>query len=86
MLGIHVRSHAALLLRFGNNLQRQGRLTRRFRTVYLDYAAARYAADTESDIEPKRAGRDHRNIFCHTSLAELHDRAFAELLFDLAYR
>ena len=35
---------------------------------------------------PERPGRDDRQIALHLRLAHLHDRALAELLFDLRQR
>ena len=49
-------------------------------------AAARDAADAERDVERERAGRDDRDAGPHRVLAELHDRALAELLLDLLQR
>ena len=84
MFGIDICAHAAGLLRFRNDMQRQRGLAGGLRAVDLHYAAARHAADTEGDIETERSGRDHRQILGHAGLAELHDRALAELAFDLA--
>ena len=72
-------------LGLGDDVQRKGSLSGRLRSVNLDDATTRHAADTERDIEPQGSGGDHEHIFCHAAFAELHDRAFAKLLFDLAY-
>src|SRR5262245_49440427 len=85
MFGVDIGAHAAVLLRFGDDLQRQRRLAGSFRTVNFDHPAARHTADTERDVESERTGRNGLHVFDYSAFAELHDRAFAELLFDLAY-
>src|SRR4030095_2593588 len=85
MFGIDISSHAALLLRLSYDLQRQGRLTGSFRSIDLDDAAARHTADPQSNIESERTGRDYGDVFHYAPLAELHDRPFAQLPFDLAH-
>ena len=64
--------------------KRQRGLARRFRAVNLDHAAARHAADAERVVDADRAGGDGLDGANPTLLAQAHDRAFAELLFDLA--
>ena len=87
VLGVDEGADAAALLRLGDDVQRQRGLARRLRPVDLDDAAARQAADAERDVEPERAGRDRRDVLRRERvLAELHDRALAELLLDLADR
>src|SRR4030095_922177 len=85
MFGVDICAHAAWLLCFGDDMQRQCGFAGGFRAVDLDYAAARNAADTKGDIETERSGRDYRQILGHAGFAELHDRALAELAFDLAH-
>src|SRR5882724_152041 len=85
MFGIDISSHAALLLRLSYDLQRQRCLTGGFGSIDLDDAAARHTADAQSNIESERTGRDYGDVFHYASLAELHDRPFAKLPFDLAY-
>ena len=85
MLGVDIGAHAAELLRFGDDLQRQSRFAGRFRSIDFHHSAARHAADAERDIEAQRAGGDDLHVFDDAALAKLHDRALAELLFDLAY-
>jgi hypothetical protein len=80
------RRHAALLLGLGDDLQRQRRLAGRFRPEDFDDAAARHAADAERVVDADGAGRNRFNRGDDIVLAEAHDRAFAELLFDLADR
>ncbi len=77
---------AALLLGLGNDLQGERGLARRFRTVNLDDAAARQAADAERDVEAQRAGRDGLDVVGAIVGAEAHDRALAEVLVDLRER
>ena len=84
MLGVHERRHAAELLRFGNHLQRQRRLARRLGPEDLDDAAARHAADAKRVVDADGAGRNGVDRLDGALLAEAHDRALAELLFDLA--
>ena len=57
-----------------------------FRAVDLNYPAAWHAADPESNIEPQGTGRNGLHVFDNAALAELHDRALAELFLDLTYR
>ena len=86
VLGVDERGGAADALRFGDHLQRQRRLARGLRAVDLDDAAARQAADAERDVEPERAGRHGFDVVGRARIAEAHDRALAELLFDLSER
>ena len=84
VLGVDERRHAAQLLRLGDDLQRERGLARRLRPEDLDDAAARHAADAERVVDADRAGRDRFDRLNRALLAQAHDRAFAELLFDLA--
>ena len=84
VLGVDERRHAAELLRFGDDLQRERRLARRFRAEDLDDAPARHAADSEGIIEADRPGGDGRDGGHGILLAQAHDRALAELFLDLA--
>ena len=85
VLGVDKRSRAAQLLRLCNAVQRNRGLTGGFRSVDLNDSAARQTADAEREIQTDRASRDvfdvHAGVFAQT-----HDRAFAELLFDLTER
>ena len=85
VLGVDKRSRAAQLLRLCNAVQRNRGLTGGFRSVDLNDSAARQTADAECEIQTDRAGRDvfdiHAGVFAQT-----HNRAFAELLFDLTER
>ena len=85
MFRIDESPHATLLLGFGHNLKGKCRLTGGFRAIDLDDSAARHTADSQSDVESERTGRDYGDVFYQASLAEFHDGAFAKLSFDLAY-
>ncbi len=82
VLGVDEGAGAALLLRFGDRVQRHGGLAGAFRTVDLDHAAARQAADAECDVEAERAGGDHVDMVVG-ALPHAHDRALAEGPLDL---
>ena len=86
MLGVDEGADAALLLRLGDDVQRQRGLAGGFRPVDLDDAAARQAADAERDVEAERAGRDRLDVHRLVVLAEPHDRALAEGALDLGER
>ena len=85
MLYIDEYSRAAFLLRLRHNMERDRRFAGTFRPVYLDDTPARYASDTKRDIERQRAGGDRLHIE-RAVLPELHHRALAKLLFNLAKR
>ena len=86
VLGVDEGADAAALLRFRDTFERERGLARGFRPVDFDHAPARQSADAQCEVEPERAGRNHREVGFDGLLAELHDRALAELLFDLAKR
>jgi hypothetical protein len=83
VFGVDECASTAELLRLGDDLQGQRRLARGLRTVDLDDAAARQAADAERDVERQRAGRNRIDRI-RRPVAHAHDCALAELLFDLA--
>ena len=83
VLDVDEGRRAAVLLRLGDRVQRERRLTAGFRSVDLDDAAARETADAEGEIEGDRAGRDDVERHAFLELAHLHDRALAELPLDL---
>ena len=83
VLDVDEGGRAAVLLRFGDHVERQRRLTARFRTVDFDDAAAREPADAQGQVEGDRAGRDDVERHPLLNLAHLHDRALAELPLDL---
>ena len=57
-------------------------LSATLRSVYLDDAAARQAAEAQRHVQRDRTGRDHLDRHSRL-LAEAHDRALAELPLDL---
>ena len=83
VLGVDERARTTELLRLGDNLQGERRLARRFRTVDLDHAPARQTADAKRHVERQRTGRNRVDRI-RRPVAHAHDRAFAELFFDLA--
>src|SRR5262245_44242741 len=78
--------HAAEFLRFGDHLQRQRGLARRFRPEDLHDAAAGHAADAECVVDADGAGGNGFDGLNGALLTEAHDRPFAKLFFDLADR
>src|SRR5205814_2027190 len=84
VLRVDEGADAAALLALGDELERERGLTRRLRSVDLDHPPARDPADAERDIEAERARRQAGDVLRQRLLAELHDRALAELLLDLA--
>ena len=82
MFGVDEGADAALLLGFRHGVERERGLAGRFRSVDLDDAAARKAADAEGDVEAEGAGRDGLDLDRLVAL-EAHDRAFAEAALDL---
>ena len=74
------------LLHLGDDLQRQRGLARRFGAVDFDHPAARQATDAQRDVQAQRAGGDDLDVFDLLAVAQAHDRALAELLFDLRQR
>ena len=83
VLGINESAGAPDLLHLGDHLQRQRGFAARLRAVDFDHAPARQAAHAERGVEPERAGGDDFDVFDHFAFAQTHDRALAELLFDL---
>jgi len=86
VFGVDEGGGAAEFLHFGDDLEGQGRLPGGFRAVDFDDATAGQAADSEGDVEAQGAGRDGLDVAFDLSVAEAHDRALAELLFDLGKR
>ena len=83
MLGIDEGAGGAHSLGGGDDREGQGGFTRGLRAVDFDDPAFRQTAYAEGDIQPQGTsgnGRDRLAIM----IAHAHDRAFAELLFDLA--
>ncbi len=83
MLRIDERADAATPLRLRDHVVDERRLARALRSVELDHAPARQAADAKGDVKRERTGRDCSDL--HLSLiAHLHDRAFSERPLDLS--
>src|SRR5580704_1692978 len=82
MFGIDEGADAALLLGFGQAVQRQRGLARRFGPIDLDDAAARQPADAERDIEAQRARGDDVDVHRLVVLTEPYDRALAKAALD----
>ncbi len=76
------RRYAARLLRFGNRMNRQRRLARRFGTVDFDDAAFGVSAHAQGYVQRDRARRDDRNVV-HFRAVHPHDRPLAEVLLYL---
>ena len=85
VLRVDERARPAGLLRLGEDVVAERRLTGRLRPEDLDDAPARDAADPEREVERERAGRDRRNRDVGL-VAHAHDRALAERLLDLSER
>src|SRR5215469_1358938 len=71
-------------LRFGRHLQRDGGLTRRFRTEDFVDASTGESAHAESGVEGNGTGRDHRNRYDGILRSQTEDRSLSELLLDLS--
>ena len=84
---LHIdESHfTAHLLGFGQHLQGQGGLAGGFRPVYFHDTAPGHTADAQRQVQAQAAGGDGVHLHGHVG-AQLHDGAFAELLFDLRQR
>ncbi|MNT19670.1 hypothetical protein D3C72_1549380 [compost metagenome] len=85
VLGVDEGDGAAGFLHLGHAVERQRRLTTGLGTVDLDHAALGQTADPEGQVERQGAGRD--DFDAHLGgVAQLHDRALAELLLDAGER
>ncbi len=82
VLGVDECGDTALGLDVGDGVQRNRGLATGLRAVDLDDAAARQAADAESDVEGDRAGGNDVDRSAPL-LTKAHDRALAELALDL---
>ena len=85
-LGVDEGGGAAQLLHLGDDRQRQRGLARGFRPVDLAYPPAREPPDAEREVEAQRAGGYDLDVLRHVGFAKAHDRALAELFFDLRQR
>ncbi len=83
MLGVHKGRQPAGLLRLGDDLQRNGRLARRFRPKDLDHTPARHTAHAQRRVKGDRSRGDDRNRHDRLFRPQPHDGSLAKLLFDL---
>ena len=87
MFGVDERRHAPGLLGLGDDVQREGCLAGRFRTVDLGHPAAWDAPHPQRQVEGQRAGRDGDHLApLRDVLAQFHDCALAVALGDLGHR
>ena len=85
VLSIHEGRHAAVLLRLGNHLQRNSGFAGRLWPEDLDHTPAREAAHAEGGVEGNRSRGNHGDGHHRALAPQLHDGAFAKLLFDLGH-
>jgi hypothetical protein len=83
VLSVNEGALAALLLHFGNHLQRERGFAAGFWAIDFHHTAARQAAHAQRHIQTQGAGGDDLNVFNLLAFAQFHDRAFAKLLFNL---
>src|SRR5438034_7977956 len=83
VLRVDERADPTAALRLGDHVVDERRLPGRFRAEYLDDAAARQPAHSESEVERERSRRDRAGRDLR-SVVHAHDRALAELALDLA--
>lgn len=76
---------AALLLRFRDDMQSQGRLTGGFRPVDLYDPALRHAAHAGGQVQAYGACGDRIDIHLRRRVPQLHDGALAKLFLDLRH-
>ncbi len=86
MFRINKGADPAFFLFFGDAVQCQSRLARAFRAIDFHNTALRQTANSKGDIQPQRPGRGGLDILRGIVRAQLHDRALAELPFDLRKR
>ncbi len=82
VLGVDESGLAAELLRFGNDLQREGGLAAGLRAVDFNNAAARKTAHAKSGVNRKAAAGDDVDGNENILAAEPHDGALAVRLLD----
>ena len=85
MLRIDDRSNTAQLLRLGNSVDSQRRLTRRLRTKDLYDTSTRVAPDTEGNVERQAPRGDHTHIL-HGIISHIHNSTLAKLLLYATHR
>src|SRR6266850_2402080 len=86
MLRINERRLPAELLRFGDHVQRHGRLAARFRPVNLNHASPRESAHAQRRVNRKASAGNYTDWHQNIAAPQPHDRTLAVVLFDLRYR
>ena len=85
MLCVDKRCHTALLLTGSDRMQCDSRLTRRFRSVYLDDPALWQTAYAQSHIQ-RQTSRAYHVDGLYLLVAKSDYRSLAVLLFDFCNR
>ena len=85
VLRVNERGHPAGLLRIGNDVQSERRLSRRFMTVAFDYPPFRQAAHTERHIKRQASGRNRLHVLMR-SISKPQNRHLTEFLADQLHR
>ena len=83
MLGVDERRLAPRALGLGDDVERERRLAAGLGPEDLDHPAPRHPTHTQRQVEPQRPGGDRRHLYGGGIVAHAHDRALAELTFDL---
>ena len=86
VLGVDERGGAAHLLGLRNAVQRHGGLTGGFRPVDLNDAALGQSAHAQREVQLQAARGDDLHLHLARRIAQLHHRALAEVLLNLAQR
>lgn len=81
VFGVDEGRRAAELLAFGDDVQGERRLARRFGTVNFCDATAGNPSDAECEIKTDGPGGDDGNLDVHV-VGQTHDRALAEFALD----
>ena len=85
VLDVDVRGLAAVFLRAGHDVEREGGLAAALGAVYLHDAPAGHAAYAEGQVKRERARGDGLHVHGDV-VAQAHYRALAEVLLYLRYR
>src|SRR6266511_4058474 len=83
--GCEMSSSSMLTPHRRDGVQCECRLARGLRAIDLDHPATRVSTNAEREVEREGSARDGIDLLLGVR-AELHDRALAELLFDLKDR
>src|SRR6266478_1308466 len=86
VLCINERRLPAELLRFGDHVQRHGRLAARFRPVNFNHASPRESAHAQRRIDRKASTGNYTDGHQNIAAPQPHDRTLAVVFFDLRYR